>query len=167
MFARDETKVTFDVTGLGITGFQAADWLYEHRRIGAELHDMHHVMFLVTIGDDEHAVDELVDGMRALADAAPELGGGRDIPSLPPVERLVGEYLTPPREAFLGTTKRVKLEDAPGEIAAEPVSPYPPGVPVLVRASASGPSTSTSFRRGSGPACSWRASASRRWRSCG
>ena len=26
----------------------------------------------------------------------------------------------------------MKLEDAAGEIAAEPVSPYPPGVPVLV-----------------------------------
>jgi len=132
VFARDETKIIVDVTGLGITGFQAADWLYEHRRIGAELHDMHHVMFLVTIADDDHAIDELVVGMQALADAAPEIGGGRDIPSLPPVEQLVGEYVVPPREAFLGTTKRVKLADAPGEIAAEPVSPYPPGVPILV-----------------------------------
>jgi arginine decarboxylase len=132
VFARDETKVTFDVTGLGITGYQAADWLYEHRRIGAELHDMHHVMFLVTIGDDEHAIDALVAGMRALADAAPEIGSGRDIPSLPPVERLVGEYAMPPRDAFLGTTRRVKLREAAGEIAAEPVSPYPPGVPILV-----------------------------------
>src|SRR4051812_37333337 len=132
VFARDETKVTFDVTGLGITGFQATDWLYEHRRIGAELHDMHHVMFLVTIGDDEHAIDELVAGMRALADAASDISCGREIPSLPPVEQLVGEYAIPPREAFLGTTKRVSLDDAPGEIAAEPVSPYPPGVPVLV-----------------------------------
>jgi arginine decarboxylase len=132
VFARDETKVTFDVTGLGLTGFQAADWLYEHRRIGAELHDMHHVMFLVTIGDDEHAIDELVAGMRALADAAPELRSGREIPSLPPVEQLVGEYVLPPRDAFLGTTRRMKLRDAAGEIAAEPVSPYPPGVPILV-----------------------------------
>ena len=132
VFARDETKVTFDVTGLGITGFQAADWLYEHRRIAAELHDMHHVMFLVTIGDDEHAIDELTAGMRALARAAPEIGAGQDIPSLPPVEQIVGEYVMPPRDAFLGTTRRVKLQDAAGEIAAEPVSPYPPGVPILV-----------------------------------
>ena len=89
-------------------------------------------MFAVTIGDDEHAIEELVAGMRALAAAAPEIGAGQVIPSLPPVEQLVGEYVIPPREAFLGTTKRVNLEDAPGEIAAEPVSPYPPGVPILV-----------------------------------
>jgi hypothetical protein len=42
--ARDETKIFVDVTGLGITGFQAADWLYGHRRVGAEHHDLHHVM---------------------------------------------------------------------------------------------------------------------------
>ena len=37
-----------------------------------------------------------------------------------------------PRDAFLGITRRVKLGDAAGEIAAEPLSPYPPGVPLLV-----------------------------------
>ena len=132
VYARDETKVTFDVTGIGITGYQAADWLYENRRIAAELHDMHHVMFLVTIADGDHAIDQLVAGMRALAAAAPDIGGGREIPSLPPVEQLVGEYVVAPRDAFLGTTRRVKLRRAAGEIAAEPVSPYPPGVPILV-----------------------------------
>src|SRR4051794_36782053 len=59
VFGRDETKIILDVTGLGINGFQAADWLYEHRRIGAEHHDLHHVMFLVTVADDDATVDRL------------------------------------------------------------------------------------------------------------
>jgi arginine decarboxylase len=130
--ARDETKIMIDVTGLGITGFQAADWLYEHRRVGAEHHDLHHLMFIVTVADDEAAVDRLVAAMRDLVDAAPRVGGGRELPSLPPVSQLVGDYVMSPREAFLGTTRRVDLADAAGEIAAEPVSPYPPGVPLLV-----------------------------------
>jgi hypothetical protein len=37
-----------------------------------------------------------------------------------------------PREAFLGTTRRVDLTDAAGEIGAEPVSPQPAGVPLPV-----------------------------------
>jgi arginine decarboxylase len=37
-----------------------------------------------------------------------------------------------PRDAFLGPTRHAKLVDAAGEIAAEPISPYPPGVPALV-----------------------------------
>jgi arginine decarboxylase len=54
------------------------------------------------------------------------------LPQLPPVSGLVGDYVMAPREAYLGTTRRVALDDAAGEIAAEPVSPYPPGVPLLV-----------------------------------
>jgi len=130
--ARDETKLIIDVTGLGITGFQAADWLYEERRVGAELHDLHHLMFLVTVADDDASVDRLVAAMRDLADNAPAISEGRELPTLPPVSELVGDYVMPPREAFLGTTRRVALADAAGEIAAEPVSPYPPGVPLLV-----------------------------------
>jgi arginine decarboxylase len=129
---RDETKIFVDVAGLGITGFQAADWLYEHRRVGAEHHDLHHLMFLVTVADDDASVDRLVAAMRDLARAAPEIAAGQELPSLPPVSQLIGDYVMAPRDAFLGTTRRVDLADASGEIAAEPVSPYPPGVPLLV-----------------------------------
>lgn len=129
---RDETKIVIDVTGLGISGFQAADWLYEQRRVGAELHDLHHLSFVVTVADDDAMVDRLVAAMRDLVAAAPRISGGKELPSLPPVSELVGDYVMAPREAFLGTTRRVHLADAAGEIAAEPVSPYPPGVPLLV-----------------------------------
>jgi arginine decarboxylase len=129
---RDETKLLVDVTGLGISGFQAADWLYEHRRLGAEHHDLHHLVFIVTVADDDATVDRLVAAVRDLVDAAPQIGDGQPLPSLPPVSQLVGDYVMSPREAFLGTTRRVDLADAAGEVAAEPVSPYPPGVPLLV-----------------------------------
>jgi arginine decarboxylase len=129
---RDDTRILLDVTGLGITGFQAADWLYEERRVGAELHDLHHLMFLVTIADDDASVGRLVAAMNDLVEAAPDIGDGKELPSLPPVSELVGDYVMSPRDAFLGTTRRVDLADAAGEIAAEPVSPYPPGVPLLV-----------------------------------
>src|SRR5829696_7461679 len=125
---RDETKILVDVTGLGITGYQAADWLYEHRRVGAEHHDLHHLVFVVTVADDDESAERLVAAVRDLAAAASELGRGDPLPSLPPVSQLVGDYVMPPREAFLGVTRRVDLADAAGEIAAEPVSPYPPGV---------------------------------------
>src|SRR4051794_23930028 len=129
---RDETKILIDVTGLAISGFQAADWLYEHRRIGAEHHDLHHLMFLLSVADDDTAVERLIAAMRDLVEAAAEIAGGRELPSLPPVSQLVGDYVLAPREAFLGQTRRVDLAEAAGEIAAEPVSPYPPGVPLLV-----------------------------------
>jgi arginine decarboxylase len=131
VFGRDETKIVVDVTALDITGYQAADWLYEERRVGPEAHDLHHLTFIITVGDDDESADRLVAAMRDLAAAAPSLADG-ELPTLPPVSKLVGDYVMTPREAYLGTTRRVALEDAAGEIAAEPVSPYPPGVPLLV-----------------------------------
>jgi arginine decarboxylase len=131
VFGRDETKIVVDVTGLGITGFQAADWLYEERRVGPEAHDLHHLTFIITVADDHASADRLVAAMRDLAAAAPEMTKD-ELPTLPPVSELVGDYVMSPREAYLGKTRRVALVDAAGEIAAEPVSPYPPGVPLLV-----------------------------------
>jgi arginine decarboxylase len=131
VYGRDETKVVVDVTGLGITGFQAADWLYEERRVAAEAHDLHHLTFVLSVADDAGTAGRLVEAMRDLAEAAPSSTDG-ELPRLPPVSGLVGDYVLAPREAFLGKTRRVALEDAAGEIAAEPVSPYPPGVPLLV-----------------------------------
>jgi arginine/lysine/ornithine decarboxylase len=132
VYGRDETKIVVDVTGLGISGFQAADWLYEQRRVAAEAHDMHHLTFVITVADDDGTADRLVRTMRDLAAAAPKIADGHELPSLPPVSALVGDYMMAPREAYLGVTRRVELADAAGEIAAEPVSPYPPGVPLLV-----------------------------------
>jgi arginine decarboxylase len=129
----DETKITVDLTELGITGYDAADWLYDERRLAVEGVDYRHLMFIVTIGDDDASGDRLVAAMHDLAIMA--RGQGR--PPLAPMaftEALFrgAEYPLRPRDAFLGPTRHAKLGDAAGEIAAEPVSPYPPGVPVVV-----------------------------------
>jgi arginine decarboxylase len=37
-----------------------------------------------------------------------------------------------PRDAFFGSKRAVAPRDAIGEIAAEQVTPYPPGIPVII-----------------------------------
>jgi len=127
----DETKVCLDLIDLGMTGFEAADWLWAERRIGPELADHRHMTFLLTLGDDDGSVDRLVGGLRDLVDAASVRGPTRPIAC---AEQLLdgAEYVMRPRDAFLGSTRNVPLGESVGLIAAEPVSPYPPGVPVLV-----------------------------------
>src|SRR5215217_8012363 len=63
--------VLVDVTGLWFSGYTAADWLYEHRRVGAEHHDLHHLMFVVTVADVDGSVDRLVAAMHDLVEASP------------------------------------------------------------------------------------------------
>jgi arginine decarboxylase len=42
------------------------------------------------------------------------------------------EVVDLPRDAFFGAAESVPAEEAVGRIAAEQVTPYPPGIPVIV-----------------------------------
>jgi arginine decarboxylase len=127
----DPYHVLIEVADLGITGYQAADWLRSEHGIGLGLTDHRRVEALITHGDDDATVERLVDGLADLArrhaefDQAPRV----EIPSL---EHLALETVMLPREAFFGPTEEVPADEAHGRIAAELATPYPPGVPVLV-----------------------------------
>ena len=45
---------------------------------------------------------------------------------------LVNEVVVAPREAFLGETDVVGVDDAPGRVSAESIAGYPPGIPALL-----------------------------------
>jgi arginine/lysine/ornithine decarboxylase len=126
----DPTKLVVDVTGVGRTGLAAERVLRERLGLAPEGSDLASVICMVTLGDSERSVDQLVGAFTALcADPAP---GGR---SAPP--RSCGSVVAPglqamtPRDAFFATTLAVPLADAAGRVAAELVTPYPPGIPVL------------------------------------
>jgi arginine/lysine/ornithine decarboxylase len=129
-FAFDPTHVSFDVTGLGMTGFSAADWLRQHQGIHVELADHRRVMVLITYADGDANIDRLIAALRALAierDSA-DLG---TLPPLPTADELRMETEMLPRDAFLGATEMVPWREAAGRISAEMVCPYPPGIPVV------------------------------------
>jgi arginine decarboxylase len=119
------------VAALGITGYQAADWLHTQHGVGVGLSDHRRVEALITHGDDEETIERLV---RALEDLAKRHG---EIEPSPPVKipspgHLDLETVMLPRDAFFGPTESVPHDQAAGRIAAELATPYPPGVPVLV-----------------------------------
>src|SRR4051794_34814230 len=123
--------VTFDVTGLGITGYQATDWLRGHHSLAIELADHRRLMAIVSIADDRAAIHRLAGALRDLADSHD--GDGADPPpTLPTAPQLRTEAVMTPREAFYAPTRMVPIEDAAGEIAAEMICPYPPGIPIVV-----------------------------------
>jgi arginine decarboxylase len=42
------------------------------------------------------------------------------------------ETVDRPRDAFFGPTETVSVDDAVGRVAAEQITPYPPGIPAVV-----------------------------------
>jgi arginine/lysine/ornithine decarboxylase len=84
----------------------------------------------LTHSDDASTAEALVSTLRALIDDAADLepSGKLDYPS---AEGLQLESVMLPRDAFFAEAEQVPVDQAVGRIAAEIVSPYPPGVPVL------------------------------------
>lgn len=51
---------------------------------------------------------------------------------LPSLADLQLETVMLPRDAFFGSTELVPAQQAAGRIAAEQITPYPPGIPAVV-----------------------------------
>ncbi|WP_328869073.1 aminotransferase class I/II-fold pyridoxal phosphate-dependent enzyme [Streptomyces sp. NBC_00287] len=127
----DPLIVTIEVDGLGMTGYRAADWLRQYRSIDVHLTDHRRIGAQITHGDDEETVGELIAALEDLAAAA---SGLRPVPGVkvPPPAELHLEQVRTPREAFFGPTEDVPTDRAAGRIAAEMITPYPPGIPVVL-----------------------------------
>jgi arginine/lysine/ornithine decarboxylase len=127
----DPMKVVIDVSELGISGYQAADWLREHRRVNMGLSDHRRIEAQLSIADTPRSADVLVSGLSELAGAARTLPTppGVDLPSL---DDLTPETVELPRDAFFARTEDVPGRKATGRVCAEQITPYPPGIPVLL-----------------------------------
>jgi arginine decarboxylase len=128
--AFDPTHVTLDVIGLGLTGFEAADWLLDKYRIHVELADHRRVMALITFADSEETAGRLSAALTALSE---EHAGNEplDLTNIAALRETRMETVLSPREAFLGATEMVTWRKAAGRISAEMICPYPPGIPVV------------------------------------
>ncbi|MEV8535502.1 ornithine decarboxylase [Streptomyces sp. NPDC051211] len=127
----DPLQVIVDITGLGTTGYRAADWLRHHHRINLHLSDHRRVSAQFTHSDDAETADALLAGLRDLAARSREVRTARQV-DVPDPSRLRPDQAELPRDAFFGRTEQVPLAEAAGRITAEMLTPYPPGIPVAV-----------------------------------
>jgi arginine/lysine/ornithine decarboxylase len=127
----DRLQIFIDVSELQLSGYQAADWLREHHRLDMGLSDHARILATVSLADDASTTQRLLDALRALANAAGDLPHPATI-QIPDPPDLELETVNRPRDAFFGEFEDVKAEDAAGRIAAEQITPYPPGIPVVL-----------------------------------
>ncbi|MBP2019398.1 arginine/lysine/ornithine decarboxylase [Symbiobacterium terraclitae] len=119
----DPTKLLIDVRRRSISGFRAAEWLWDEAGVAVEAAGLTYLLAVLTPGDTMETVD-------TLAAALSRLPSDEGVPALPP-EPPWPEVVMTPRAAYLGPKRAVPLEEAVGRIAAELVAPYPPGIPVV------------------------------------
>jgi arginine decarboxylase len=130
-FALDRTRLTVDVSTLGINGFAADEIFYKHLGVTAELPTLRHLTFAIALGNTQTDIERLVAAFKRLAS---EYGLANA-----PISAIETSLQLPPsisslsvRDAFFAPTETVTIEDAIGRISAEIVCPYPPGIPLLL-----------------------------------
>ncbi|RXS65923.1 ornithine decarboxylase [Streptomyces sp. TM32] len=127
----DPLPVVIDVSGLRTTGYRVADWFRTHRSIDVHLSDHRRINTQLTHADDEETTGALLAALKAVSAAASEL---RPAPSIdvPPPATLRLQQSCLPRDAFFGPVEDVPPQDAVGRVAAEMITPYPPGIPAVL-----------------------------------
>ncbi|MGI5336194.1 aminotransferase class I/II-fold pyridoxal phosphate-dependent enzyme [Streptomyces sp. CA-181903] len=127
----DPLPVIIDIAELGTTGYRAADWLRDEHHIDLHLVDHRRISAQLTHADDEETVRTLLDALRDLSERAPGLRPAPAV-AVPSPRELRMEQVLPPRDAYFGPVEDVPHDRAEGRIAAEMLTPYPPGIPAAL-----------------------------------
>jgi len=124
----DVTKFAINVRELGLSGFEMEKILKYEYRIAVELSDLYNVLAVGAIGDnDGEAIDALVSAVEDIAKKYERKNVIKITAPLPENQELV----VSPRFAFYSPKREVRLEDSEGEISAEMLMAYPPGIPII------------------------------------
>lgn len=124
----DPLKLLIIPRGLSINGYELAQILRDSYSIEVETADGKYILAMMSVFHEREEWEKLYRGLENIAKA---YAGGQNQPDkaeLPPL----AQVKLIPRDAFLASSKRVRLEDSKGLIAAEMVAAYPPGIPCLL-----------------------------------
>ena len=125
---QDPLRLALPTGPLGIHGLEADDWLLQ-RGVIAELPEPGCLTFCLGLHPPRALERRLPQRLLQLRQA---LGGAPLAPFTPPPLPAVAEPELPLQQAWRAPRRVVPLADAAGELAAEPLCPYPPGIPLLI-----------------------------------
>ena len=130
----DPTRLTISACDLGLTGYQLETVLRDDYRIAVEAADPLNIVLNVTFGDSREDLELLAGALRDLsARYAGEAGGAAPppAPACSPTRRPSRARSSRRATPCSRRPRRGRSAQCAGEVSAEMVTPYPPGIPVL------------------------------------
>lgn len=126
----DPLRIVIDVRGTGCTGYEVAAALRDTYDTYVELATHATVVLVLGIAEPRAALERLAHDFAETVRRISSQGMPAAVVR-PPVT-LAEQSAVPPREAFLGDSEAVPVEQAIGRISCEAIAGYPPGVPSLL-----------------------------------
>jgi lysine decarboxylase len=129
-FGYDSSRLVIKVNELGLSGFEIYNILREEYSIQLELAETYCILAIITIGTKKKHIDTLVNALNDLSYRF----YGKFVPYIvPKFQYSFPKMLYRPRLAFHAPYKKIKLDDdAIGEVSAESIMIYPPGIPLII-----------------------------------
>ena len=125
----DPTRLTIDVSQLGITGFAADEILHEQLKVTCELPLLHHLTFIISLGNTAEDIEQLIQACQTLSNIASEV---IPLPKIVPPSFVPYALDISPREAYFAATETIPINKAGDRKCGELICPYPPGIPLLM-----------------------------------
>ncbi|BAQ63345.1 aminotransferase class I/II-fold pyridoxal phosphate-dependent enzyme [Geminocystis sp. NIES-3709] len=125
----DITRLTINVSKLGLTGYEVDEILHEEFGVTCELPSLNNLTFIISIGNTLPDIERLIESLKALKKyhnnkkLNPKINNNK----LP----LIISEITP-RQAYWAEKKVVLKELAIDRISGENICPYPPGIPLIM-----------------------------------
>ncbi|MDJ0658043.1 MAG: aminotransferase class I/II-fold pyridoxal phosphate-dependent enzyme [Crocosphaera sp.] len=126
----DITRLTVNVTALGLSGLEVDDIFREKLEVTAELPMLSHLAFIISIGNNKQDIKKLINAFKTLNhyfSSSPNALFSSSPHLLNPSPLKLS-----PRDAFFAPKQTIKIEQSIGKISGELICPYPPGIPVLM-----------------------------------
>jgi arginine decarboxylase len=126
----DLTRLTINISQLGITGFEADEILHEQLKVTCELPLLHHLTFIISLGNTNEDINQLVEAFKKLA----KLTINNQPLTINNQQLTIDNQQSTitPRNAYFAPTQTIPIQEASDRICGELICPYPPGIPLLM-----------------------------------
>lgn len=121
----DPCRLTICCRGTNVTGHRLNEILHEEFAIDVEMADRDHIVLICTGADTERDYARLMGALRDKQFCQTEVQHARLLP-FPTPQRACSV-----RQAWFSARRDIPITQAAGQICARPLTPYPPGVPLV------------------------------------
>ena len=118
--------MSIKVNELGLTGLEVYDILRDEYNIQMEFGDSYHTLAVISLGDTQDSIDKLINALKDIANKYK-----KNSLILNKIALHNPQVIVSPRDAFYSHKKQKKLEDCDGDVSAEFIMAYPPGIPII------------------------------------
>ncbi len=126
----DPLRIVVDVRETGRTGYEVAEALRRSYDVNIELATQATMVLVVGLAESPVALERVAGDLDEVVKRLDREGTTRPVVA-PPAAR--GQQMSvSPREAFLGASEVLPVEEAVGRISCESIAGYPPGIPALL-----------------------------------